>query len=123
MGTNKRNFLMTSLSAILCSTALMSGAIAQTPVAPGIAERIISAKTKADHEQLAADFAKQADADKSSAERHRKMVQAYATAPWSKANGNAMVSHCKSLIADYEKVAKQNAEMAKMHREIGAKLP
>ncbi len=123
MGRNKRNFLKTSLSAILCSTALMSGAIAQTPAPPGIAERIISAKTKADHEQLAADFAKQADADKSSAERHRKMAQAYATAPWSKANGSAMVSHCKSLIADYEKVAKQNAEMAKMHREIGAKLP
>ncbi len=123
MGRNKRNFLKTSLSAILCSTALMSGAIAQTPAPPGIAERIISAKTKADHEQLAADFAKQADADKSSAERHRKMAQAYATAPWAKGSGAGMVNHCKALIADYEKAAKQNTAMAKMHRDVGTKLP
>ncbi len=123
MEMKKRGFLIGSFSAMSLGAALMSGAIAQPPATGGIAERIISAKTKADHEQLAADFAKQADADKSSAERHRKMAQAYNTAPWAKASGAAMVNHCKSLISDYEKAAKQNAEMARLHREIGAKLP
>jgi len=123
MTMQKRGFLTGSLGAILLGASLMSGAFAQAPVTAGFAEKIAAAKTRADHEQLAAEFDKQADADKASVERHRKMAQAYTTAPWAKASGAGMVKHCKALIADYEKAGKQNAEMAKMHRDIGAKLP
>ena len=42
---------------------------------------------------------------------------------WAKGSGAGMVNHCKALIADYEKAAKQNTAMAKMHRDVGAKLP
>lgn len=123
MTMQKRGFLISGLGAILLSATLMSGALAQTPATAGFSEKIVAAKTKADHEQLATEFEKQAASDKEAAERHRKMAQAYTTAPWAKASGAAMVAHCKALIADYEKAEKQNAEMAKMHREIGAKLP
>lgn len=123
MTMQKRGFLVSGLGAILLSASLMSGAFAQTPATAGLAEKIVAAKTKADHEQLAAEFDKQADTDKAAAERHRKMAQAYTTAPWAKVSGAGMVAHCKALIADYEKAGKQNAEMAQMHRKIGAKLP
>ncbi len=122
MTMQKRGFLVNGLGAILLSATLMSGALAQAPATAGFAEKIVAAKTKADHEQLAVEFDKQAEADKAAVERHRKMAQAYTTAPWAKASGAGMVKHCKALIADYEKAARQNADMAKMHRDIGSKL-
>lgn len=122
MYSQKRSFLKQGLGAILVSASLISGALAQAPGAASFADKIAAAKTKADHEQLAVEYDKQADSDKAAVERHRKMAQAYTTAPWAKASGAGMVAHCKALIADYEKAGKQNAEMAKMHREIGAKL-
>ncbi len=123
MSFQKRNFLISGLAAIFFGVTLISGAFAQAPVSTDIAEKIVAAKTKADHELIAAEFDKQAEADKASAERHRKMGQAYITAPWAKTSGAGMVSHCKALVADYDKAAKQNTEMAKMHRELAAKLP
>ncbi len=122
MTMKKRGFLVNGLGAILLSATLMSGAFAQAPATAEFAEKIVAAKTKADHEQLAVEFDKQAEADKAAVERHRKMAQAYTTAPWAKASGAGMVKHCKALIADYEKAARQNADMAKMHRDIGSKL-
>lgn len=123
MKVQKRGFLITGIAAMLLSATLVSGAFAQVPATASLADRIVAAKSKADHEQLAAEFDKQVEADKAAAERHRKMAQAYTSAPWAKASGAGMVAHCKSLIADYEKAAKQNTAMAKMHRDIGAKLP
>ncbi len=122
MRTYKRSFLTQLIGAAIVGIALSQGAYAQTPATTSLADKIASAKTRADHDAVAAEFDKQAETDKASAERHRKMAQAYTTAPWSKSSGAGMVSHCKALIADYEKAAKQNAEMAKMHRAIGAKL-
>ena len=124
MTIRKRSFLMQCIGATILGLALSQGAYAQAPVGGSIIERIASAKTKADHESIAAEYDKQAEADKASGERHRKMAQAYTGAPWSKGpSGAGMVAHCKDLIANYDKAAKQNAEMAKMHRDMGAKLP
>ena len=123
MKMQKRSFLVSGLSAIFLSAALVSSASAQVPSTTSLADRIVAAKSKAYHERLAAEFDKQADTDKAASERHRKMAQAYTTAPWAKASGTGMVAHCKSLVADYQKAAKQNSDMAKMHRDIGAKLP
>lgn len=123
MTMQKRSFLLGGLGAMLLSISMVSGASAQASAPTALAEKIVAAKTKADHEQIAGEFDKQAESDKLSAERHRKMAQAYNTAPWAKASGAGMVAHCKSLIADYQKAGKQNAAMAKMHRDIGARLP
>ena len=124
MTIRKRSFLMQCIGATILGLMLSQGAYAQAPAAGSIIERIASAKTKADHDSIAAEYDQQADADKSAADRHRTMVLAYTKAPWTKSSSGArMVAHCKSLIADYGKAAKQNAEMAKMHRDMGAKLP
>ena len=123
MKSFKRSFLTQLLGTAIVGVALSQGAYAQAPATPSLVEKIAGAKTRADHEAVAVEFDKQAETDKASAERHRKMAQAYATVPWSKSSGAGMVAHCKALIADYEKAAKQNAEMARMHREVGAKLP
>ena len=124
MTIRKRSFLMQCVGATILGLMLSQGAFAQAAAGGSIIEKIASAKTKADHESIAAEYDKQAEADKAASERHRKMAQAYTSAPWSKSSGGAgMVAHCKSLIGDYDKAAKQNAEMAKMHRDMGAKLP
>ncbi len=88
-----------------------------------LADQVMAAKTKADHEALASAFDKQAEADKSMAERHQSLAKAYTSAPWAKGSGAAMVKHCKSLTKAYRESASSNTDMAKMHRSVAAKLP
>lgn len=123
MAVFNRRFMLQMIAITFVAASMTLGVAAQTTAgAATLADKIASASSKADHESIAAEFDKQADTDKAAAERHRKMAGAYTSAPWSKSGGTGMVGHCKALVKDYEKAAKQNAELAAMHRAIGAKL-
>jgi hypothetical protein len=115
--------LKASLIAMTIGFASATSAMAQSPPTSDLVDKVVSAKTRADHEYIAAEFGKQAGIERSNAERHRKMANLYKSPAWSKASGAGMVKHCESLVRAYESAARDNDAMARMHRDIGSKLP
>lgn len=87
-------------------------------------EQIAAAKTKSEHEALAADYAKLADEARSKAEQHTKMGERYRHQHFGPGKGNLqqnpMVGHCRSLAKLYSNVADEYDAMAKEHRAMAA---
>lgn len=78
------------------------------------------AKTKADHEAIAAYYEKQAEAAKNQAELHRKMEKSYAVAPGGGTKGSAtsLSQHCAALAKHYESLAQEYTTLAAAHRDM-----
>lgn len=121
MDYTKRIAWRTALAGIAMGIVLP--AMAQLTPPADLMDRVASAKTRADHEAIAAEFEKLAVKDRAEAERHRKMAALYKTPAWSKASGAGMIKHCESLARSYESAAADFTEMAKAHRAFGAKIP
>ena len=83
---------------------------------------VTAAKTKADHEAIAAAYEAEAVAAEQKAQMHVEMAAKYRDCgtkpPWS-----AMSSHCSQLKKRYLETAKLNRELAAEHRRIASKLP
>ena len=123
MNTRMNVMFYRILTVAFLAMSVSMGAFAQAASTPTeLADQITAAKTKTDHEAIASVFDKQSETDKAMAERHLSMAKTYTTAPWTKGGNAAMVTHCKNLAKSYKAAAANNAEMAKMHRAIGAKL-
>ncbi len=123
MNTRMNVMFYRILTVAFLAMSVNMGALAQaasTTTEP--ADQIMAAKTKADHEAIATVFDRQSESDEAMAERHLSMGKAYTNAPWIKGRSAAMFTHCKNLAKGYKASAANNAEMAKMHRAIGAKL-
>ena len=123
MNTRMNGIFYRILTVAFLAMSVSMGAFAQAASTPTeLADQIIAAKTKTDHEAIASVFDKQSETDKAMAARHLSMATAYTYAPWTKGGGAAMVKHCKDLAKSYKASAANNADMAKMHRAIGMKL-
>jgi hypothetical protein len=83
---------------------------------------VTAAKTKADHEAVAAAYEAEAVAAEQKAQMHVEMAAKYrdfgTKPPWS-----AMSSHCAQLKKQYLMTAKLNRELADEHHKIAAELP
>lgn len=83
---------------------------------------IQSAKTRADHEEIAAIYEHQAQADRDAAGNHQRMESLYkgfdSTAGGR--GGGQMAVHCKNLAAEYSRAAQDNDALAKWHRQAAA---
>jgi uncharacterized membrane protein YqiK len=84
-----------------------------------------SAKTKADHERVAAMFDAKAATAKAEAERHKRMADSYRNAGSSIGKGYsggspALVAHCDALAKSYGEAAAHFEALAKAHREMAA---
>jgi hypothetical protein len=85
-----------------------------------IEQLVAKAKTRADHEKIAAYYEAQAAAARADAEIHKRMLESYRKA------GGALIEkwhldhHCTSLIKDYEGAANMNTAMAEAHRKMAA---
>lgn len=89
-------------------------------VAPGpsvdLLQRIESARTRADHESLAAHFSKEAASAREKAGLHRRMARTYQS---SAARGaNALPAHCNAIVRSQEALAADYDAMAAAHREF-----
>lgn len=81
-----------------------------------VAQKIVAAKTAADHEALASFYSGKAEAANSAVKRHEAMVRSYAdVAGKSKVN---MVRHCEALLQSYKQEAKQYETLAKEHSDL-----
>lgn len=116
---------MTGAAAAL---ALLLGALATTAATPPVPSldpvTITAARTKADHEAIAAAYEAEAVAAEKKAKLHREMGNAYSqlAAGTRPAGYRDMVSHCTHLEKTFGDVAKMNRQMADQHRQIAAKL-
>jgi hypothetical protein len=101
--------------------------IASRVGATDIDQMIASAKTAADHQAIANYFEQQAAYAQEEVALHQKMKQAYAAlltlqGPFSAGFGLKEEAHCQVLQYSYENIAAEDEALAKMHREIAAKL-
>ena len=105
--------------ALAASTLLPAAHLsAKEEAAMDMEKMIMSAKSSADHEAIAAEYEAAAIAARAKAKEHLQMAEAY-----EKAGGVAIAkwhldAHCKGLAASYEKAAKENESLAKAHREL-----
>jgi hypothetical protein len=90
-----------------------------------------AARTRADHQEIAAAYEQQAGVDTEAMERHRDLAQAYEQGwVWAPphvggVNGERMenkslVAHCENLVRFYQQAAEENLALARAHRQLAA---
>lgn len=73
------------------------------------------ARTRADHQELAAWYARESEAARERAVAHRKMRDGYASSSGIY-DVTGFVGHCTSLVSRYEWAAQDSAALAELHR-------
>lgn len=124
MTGNRRWFGMGLFALLAAAVVAVGGCATETPVkAGGMEQKIESAHTRADHEEIASLYEQQAGADKAAAERHRGYARAYARSGNPRVPANpAMISHCENLARTYQQAADENLALAKTHRQAAAEV-
>src|SRR5262245_17861364 len=84
---------------------------------------VAGASTKADHDALAAHYEKEAKALEAKAVEHEQMAQSYAKPGYAASAKANLPEHCRQLASTYRVAARENLELAKGHRELGAAAP
>lgn len=117
----------TGVRFLLCSAALAAivGQIgyATAPTPSPIEKAVASAKTRADHEAIAADYEKAAATAKAEARKHRNLAKFYHGLPVGRGEGShGTASHCENLAKLSEQAAEEYLDLAKAHRETAADM-
>jgi hypothetical protein len=99
-------------AAALCLSLLVAAAPAKA--GENMSARITAAKTAADHEAIAADYAKQAAAAREEAAAHEKMAKSYAGL--GKTGQYHADRHCQAIAQRYLEQAKELDALAEVHR-------
>lgn len=110
----------------------LGGCAAEAPVKPaGLEQAIEAARSRPDHDRIAAIYEQQAGVDKEAVERHRNLVRAYERGwVWAgprvggvvsanRAN-QSLIAHCENLARIYQQAAEENLALAREHRQMGA---
>ncbi|QSA98096.1 hypothetical protein [Methylococcus sp. EFPC2] len=117
------NNITKALLTVALTLGLLEGCAQSNPHPMDMTVAVQSAKTKTDHEALAAHYeqaAKEADA---MVEEHQQILADFKKDPHDYPKsylGGNFESHCQRLIDIYERAAAENREMAKMHRQMAA---
>ena len=93
-------------------------------VPPAAVKKIEAAKTKADHEELAAYYEQEAKAAQAKAEQHLDQARRYrkgAPFVYPRATATALIEHCDSIANKYKEIADESAKLAKTHRDLAVK--
>ena len=103
------------------SIGLIQGVGSEATIEPDQLNRLITgARSKADHENLAQYFEREAQALQEKADRHQKLAEKYEKGgSYEKVKG-FMLRHCNAIIRSYRQGAEGNLALAKMHRQLAA---
>lgn len=94
---------------------------AQTP--SPTEKAVAGAKTKTDHEAIAADYEKAAAAAKAEAQKHRNLAKFYHGSPVGRGEGtHGTASHCENLAKLSDQAAAEYLDLAKAHKEAAADM-
>lgn len=111
---------------IIVAAVVGSHSIARAGDTADMNPMVMEAKTKADHEKLAAAYEQQAADAKATSETHQHLAESYRKMPsLGKGIGDlpGMIRHCQGLAKLYSEAAQNLTVMAKMERSIATKLP
>lgn len=100
---------------------LLAGCAQPNPHPMDMTVAVQSAKTKTDHEALAAHYEQAARDAEAKAEEHKQILAQFLKDPHDYPKsylGGNFENHCKRLIDIYERAVEANLEMAKMHRQV-----
>lgn len=86
-------------------------------------EMIVTAKTKKDHEALAAYYEAEAKALELKAEQHQKLAKGYEESGGYEKIKGAMLQHCNAMIRKFGEAADEYLALAKMHHQMAEELP
>jgi len=114
------NRIIKTLLTVSLTLGLLAGCAQPNPHPMDMTAAIQSAKTRADHEALAAHYEQAARDAEAQVEEHKKLLEQYTAKSYLYGKQAATLKeHCEALIHSYQQVATGNAEMAKMHRQMG----
>ena len=86
-------------------------------------QAVQSASTKADHEALAVHYEQEAKALQAKAVEHDKMAESYSKVGYAASAKANLPQHCRQLVSRYREAARENLELARLHRELSAAAP
>jgi len=88
-----------------------------------MAETVKQASNKADHEQLAVSYDKEAAILLKKARKHEKLASVYKLTDYSRmALGGDAARHCRSIAKKYREAAAENSALANLHRQQAEKF-
>ena len=105
-------------SALLLSLVLAGCASGPSAPSPELLQRIESARTRGDHEALAAHYNQEATKARAIAENHRKMAKSYQGRVVDPRGGGSMPAHCNAIVRSQESIASEYEGMAEGHYEL-----
>jgi RecB family exonuclease len=102
------------------ATGMLVSCAQPNPHPMDMTSAVQSAKTKADHEALAAHYEQAAKDALAKVQEHKKILDEYKAKSYLYGKQAAMLEqHCQSLIQSYQQVADANLQMAQTHRQMG----
>ena len=126
---NRRWFLglTLALAGILMSGESIQAAAAVSAVtAKNLKQKIMSAKTAADHKAIAAYYRAEAAKAEAKVTEHQDMTEAYQKAGFGTVaktpNAPGTIEHCNHLVKTYKDLAESLAMMAKEHEAMSAQV-
>ncbi len=109
-----------ALISTLSLTGYAAGVDQPTP-ASDMRQAVLEAKSKADHESLAAQYEREAQEDEQKAKLHEDMAKAYAKVGYLTEKQN-FTRHCDVIAQKYKDAAVENLALAKAHKELAEKM-
>ncbi len=107
------------LITLFLTLGLLSACAEMNPHPMDMNLAVQNAKTKADHEALAEHYEEAAKDMQLKVDEHKKLLSQYQSSSYLYGRqAEDFKAHCERLIDVYEKAAKENLEMAKMHRQM-----
>lgn len=133
MNRNRRCLVLGAGTVVAASAFTLGGCASEGPVKPaGLEQKIQAARTRADHQEIAAIYEKQAGVDKEAIERHRNLARAYERGwVWTDPRDHGfsarkvnftLAAHCEKLARIYQQAVDENLALAKEHRRLAAEM-
>ena len=118
MSRNRRWSVLGTGAFLVAAVLALGGCATEGPAKPaGLEQKIEAARTRADHQEIAAVYEQQAEGYKATAEWHRGWARAYERGRWKSQN---MVTHCENLARIFQQAAEETLALAREHRQVAA---
>lgn len=116
---NVRQRTLRRIASMLFLGAVLAGcASGPDSPSPELRQRLEAARTRSDHEALAAHYEREGAAARAVAARHRTMAAAYQTWLANDPGAASMVTHCIAIAQRQEGIAAEYEGMAEGHQAV-----